>query len=73
MHRDILHIFIPNIKSPCSNLWLGRLCTDADANDANDTDGADGNHVLRANHDFLGLFCIIPNEPKIQRIGSFGL
>ena len=57
-------IFIPNMKFLSSILWLGGLCTDADdAEDdtnANDTD----NYARRTNHDYIGSFGRIPNEPK---------
>ena len=50
-------IFISNMKFLSLILWLGGLCTDADA-DATD------NYAQRTNHDYIGLFGIIPNEPK---------
>ena len=40
------------------NLVARRLCTDAD--NTNDTD----NYIRRTNHDYIGSFGIIPNEPK---------
>ena len=39
-------------------MWLGGLCTDA--NDADDTD----NYAPWTNHDYIGSFGRIPNEPK---------
>ena len=51
-------IFIPNMKFLSSILWLGGLCTDAD--DADDTD----NYARQTNHDYIGSFGKIPNEPK---------
>ena len=55
-------IFILNMKFLSLILWLGGLCTDAnDADDdANDTD----NNEQRTNHDYIGSFGRIPNEPK---------
>ena len=58
-------IFISNMKFLCSKLWLGELCTDADdidADDANDTD----NYARQTNHDYIGSFGSIPNEPKTR-------
>ena len=57
-------IFIPNMKFLSSILWLGGLCTDAD--DANNTTNADDtdNYVRQTNHDYIGSFGRIPNEPK---------
>ena len=52
-------IFIPNMKFLSSILRLGGLCTDAN-DDAGDTD----NYAQRTNHDFIGSFGRIPNEPK---------
>ena len=58
-------IFIPNIKFLSWILWLGGLCTDANdtddvnADDADDTD----NYARRTNHDYIGSFGRIPNEP----------
>ena len=48
------------------NLWLGRLCTDADDNDTADTNDADDddNYARGTNHDYVSPFAIIPNEPK---------
>ena len=40
-------------------LWLGGLCTDANAN----TD-ADDNYARPTNHDYIDSFGIIPNEQK---------
>ena len=47
-------------KYEVSILWLGGLCTDAD-DEANDTD----NYARWTNHDYIGSFGRIPNEPKI--------
>ena len=54
--------FIPNMMFPSLILWLGGLCTDTIANDA-DTD--DDNYAQRENHDYIGSFGIISKEPKI--------
>ena len=51
--------FIPNMKS--SILWLGGLCTDV--NDTNNTD----NYAQWTNHDYIGSFGKIPNEPKKKK------
>ena len=46
-------------------LWLGGLCTDADANNANADDADDtDNYAQQTNHDYIGSFGRIPNEPK---------
>ena len=52
--------FISNMKFLSLILWLGGLCTDADDADANDTD----NYARWTNHDDIGWFGRIPNEPK---------
>ena len=39
-------------------LWLGGLCADTN------TDNVDDSYAQRTNHDYVGLFGIIPNEPK---------
>ena len=52
-------IFISNMKFPSLILWLEGLCTDAD-----DTH----NYARRTNHDYIGSFGRIPNEPKILKI-----
>ena len=58
-------IFISNMKFLSLILWLGGLCTDAiDDADANDTDANADNYARRTNHDYIGLFGRIPNEPK---------
>ena len=69
-------IFIPNIKFLSWILWLGGLCTDADnadtddanSTDTNDADDADNTHnyAWRTNHDYIGSFGRIPNEPKTK-------
>ena len=41
-------------------MWLGGLCTDA-----NDTDDAD-NYAQQTNHDYIGSFGRVPNEPKTR-------
>ena len=66
--RGHMCTFIPNIKSLSLSLilWLGKLCTDADNVRANDTN----NYARRINHDYIGLFGIIPNEPKRQSFKS---
>ena len=51
-----MSIFIPNMKFLSLIMYLGGLCTDADA----DTD----NHARWTNHDYLGLLGIIPTELK---------
>ena len=58
------------MKFLSSILWLGRLCTDAndanddaDATDADDTD----NYAQWTNHDYIGSFGRIPNEPKMPK------
>ena len=38
-------------------LWLGGLCTDADADDTD-------NYARRTNLDYIGSFGRVPNEPK---------
>ena len=43
-------------------LWLGGLCTDTNT-DANDTD----NYAQRTNHDYIGSFGRISNEPKTEK------
>ena len=53
-------IFILNMKFLSSILWLGGLCTNAD--DANDTN----NYARQTNHDYIGSFGRIPNEPKTR-------
>ena len=47
-------IFISNMKFLSLIQWLGGLCTDANAN----------NYAQRTNHDYIGSFGKIPNEPK---------
>ena len=44
-------------------LWLGGLCTDS-TNDDDDTD----NYARRTNHDYIGSFGRITNEPKMKLI-----
>ena len=60
-------IFISNMRFLSLILWLGGLCTDANnANDPADTDAYDtDNYARRTNHDYIGSFGRIPNEPKI--------
>ena len=53
-------IFIPNMKFLSSILWLGGLCTDADNTDS---------YARQTNHDYIGSFGIIPNEP-IKKLHS---
>ena len=57
-----MFIFIPNMKFLSSILWLGGLSTDANNtdDDTNDTD----NYARQSNHDYIGSFGRIPNEPK---------
>ena len=55
-------IFIPNMKFLSSILWLGELCPDADDANADDTD----NYARWTNHDYIGSFGRIPNEPKTE-------
>ena len=45
------------------NLWLGGLCTDSD----NTTNTDDDNYAQQINHDYIGSFGLIPNEPKSQK------
>ena len=47
-------------------LWLGGLCTDANVTntDASDTN----NYAWWTNHDYIGSFGRIPNEPKTLQI-----
>ena len=54
-----MHIHI-KYKVSILILWLGGLCTDAD-------DDADADNYARwTNHDYIGSFGRIPNEPKLQ-------
>ena len=55
-------IFISNMKFLSFILWLEELCTDADDTDANNTD----NYAWWTNHDYIGSFGSIPNEPNIE-------
>ena len=60
-----------NIKFLSLILWLGELCTDANDADANvnNTSADDNdNYAQWTNHDYIGLFGIIPNEPKNQML-----
>ena len=59
-------IFMSNMKFLSLTLWLGGLCTDAnDASDANANDTNDTDNYARwKNHDHIGSFGRIPNEPK---------
>ena len=51
-------IFISNMKFLSLILWLGGMCTDnADADDTN-------NYAQWTNHDYIGSFGRILNEPK---------
>ena len=60
-------IFIPNMKVLSSILWLGGLCTDADNADANTDNAHDtDNYAQWTNHDYIGSFGRISNEPKTQ-------
>ena len=52
-------IIISNMKFLSLILWLGKLCIDANT-DADNTD----NYTQWTNHDYIGLFGRIPNEPK---------
>ena len=54
-------IFISNMKFLSLILWLGGLCTDANATDADAN-----NYARRTNHDYIGSFGRIPNEPKTK-------
>ena len=65
IYRGHMCIFIPNMKFLSSILWLGGLCTDADDADAN----AD-NYARRTNHDYIGSFGRIPNEPKTTHVSK---
>ena len=56
--------FIPNMKFLSLILWHSRLCTDGNHADANDTD----NYAQWTNHDYIGLFGRIPNEPKTKAV-----
>ena len=56
-------IFTSNMKFLSLILWLGGLCTDADNGNANDADNTD-NYARWTNHDYIGSFGRIPNEPK---------
>ena len=60
-------IFILNVKFLSLILWLGGLCTDTnddnDTNDNADTDDTD-NYAQQKNHDYIGSFGKILNEPK---------
>ena len=53
-------IFISNMKFLSLILWLEGLCTDANNTGNDDTD----NYARRTNHDYIGSFGRIPNEPK---------
>ena len=58
-------ISISNMKFLSLILWLGELCTDTDDADNADTDANDTNNYARQiNHDYIGLFGRLPNEPK---------
>ena len=62
-----MYIFISNMRFLSLILWLGGLCTDANADNADNTDtDEDNNYARRTIHDHVGSFCIIPNEPKKQ-------
>ena len=53
--------FIPNKKFLSRILWLGGLCTDANATaDSDETN----NYARWTNHDYIGSFGRIPNQPK---------
>ena len=56
-------IFIQNMKFLSSILWLGGLCTEAN----NDTD----NYARWTNHEYIGSFGRIPNEPKTHLCSDF--
>ena len=56
-------IFISNMKFLSLILWLGGLCTDANNADNPDTD----NCAPWTNHDYIGWFGRIPNEPKMKK------
>ena len=45
-------ISVPNMKFICLTLWLGEVCTDANANDANTND----NDAQWTKHDCIRLF-----------------
>ena len=61
IHWGHICIFISNMKLLSLILWLGELCKDANDNvNANNTD----NYAQWTNHDYIGLFGRIPNEPK---------
>ena len=60
-----MFIFISNMKFLSLILWLGGLFTDA--NDANNND----NYARQANHDYIGSFGIIQNEPKTSEYQIF--
>ena len=56
-------IFISNMKFLSLILSLGGLCTDT--NNADNTDADDTDKYARwTNHDYIGSFGRIPNEPK---------
>ena len=60
-----MFIWIPNMKFLCLSLWQGEVCTDDDANYANNTNADDAN----ANDDgqsmiVQGSLVDNPNEPK---------
>ena len=53
MYQGPRCISVPNVEFPCSNLCLGEVCTDADAND----------DAQRTKHDCVDSLVFIPNEP----------
>ena len=56
----------PSLKFLSLILWLGGLCTNTDADDT------DNNiYAPRINHDYVGLFGIIPNEPKMDFLHKY--
>ena len=52
-------IFILNMKFVSLILCLG-ICTDTDTG----VNADDNYYAGQANHDYMGLFGIVPNEPK---------
>ena len=65
IHWGHMCTFTSSMKFLSLILWLRSLCKDADnvtnaKADTNDTD----NYARRTNHDYIGSFGRIPNEPK---------
>ena len=63
IHWGHICIFISNMKFLSLFLWLGGLCTHT--NDADYTN----NYARQTNHDYIGSFGRIPNEP-IKAVSS---